>query len=110
MFVSFATEQPTAQDSTTEGDSSYCVDFGKGKGPVAFTFDKDQYVAILKEEISNLEVLETRCIRNDNFDPNEPTLGAKFPHSLPVPERVPSLPSQPPKNIIIITIRFENQN
>ena len=79
MFVSFATEQPTAQDSTTEGDSSYCVDFGKGKGPVAFTFDKDQYVAILKEEISNLEVLETRCIRNDNFDPNEPTLGAKFP-------------------------------
>ena len=73
--------------SFAEGDSSYCVDFGKGKGPVAFTFDKEGPIRChSKEEISNLEVLETRCICNDNFDPNEPPLE---PSSHSLPERGP---------------------
>lgn len=85
-----------------KGDYDLCNDVvGNGKGPIAFTLDKDTHIEnnsfaktrklqrksteplyffvggyfLESEEIA----VDSCCIRNDNFDPDEPTLGAKFP-------------------------------
>ena len=41
-----------------------------------FVLDKEYAISNLPDQ---LNVMNTKCNRNDNFDPNEPTLGAYFP-------------------------------
>ena len=47
-----------------------------GRGGTSHVLDKEYAISNLPDQ---LNVMNTKCNRNDNFDPNEPTLGAYFP-------------------------------
>jgi len=57
-----------------------CADSFNLTGPVSFVLGREYAIARLEANgLQGVTFTNTKCIRNDNFDPNEPTLGVSFP-------------------------------